>query len=515
MQTNAWSQQELEVIKSLDLRVARLVSDYLGGPLETEALFVPTKDNLSEMDSKVSQLLSEINRLEDPFWKSHFTAALESLSFQIQCNTKMPYEYITRISSSLDKLMMETGAPGSGQEVETALKRLRDTVAVIQAIDQEVHTRTDLAKSQLADVLPSLSKNVQRCIDFVQAHAATQGAKDDAQAFGNQALEAIRGLQSKVKPVYVGELEPVDIPFAISVEKGMQVPLDYLLSWYEEDAVNRRKEYFEIAEADFPGQDPNQVLMSGQGYATVEELFADMRQILDLLQEECTRFVDLPEDEYCDIGLIPETWRMMVPGFMYLGGLVAINPDNLASYRRVGLETTAVHEVYPGHHVHSVKSAQHALPHTFKLGLFWSRCLQEGMCDRSMVLMTPYLTDPAAKLSVAKRLWFTASRAKAEVDIYYNKKSVQEIIDNYMNNLGLPSYNAHAQTRAHLMRPADAISYYTGMKYLDDLYNEAGLGLKEFTNEIFSYGSIPLATMKHILALPEEKKQQIRTLTAQ
>ena len=101
------------------------------------------------------------------------------------------------------------------------------------------------------------------------------------------------------------------------------------------------------------------------------------------------------------------------------------------------------------------------------------------------------------------------------MDIYYNKKPVQEIIDNYMNNLGLPSYNAHAQTRAHLMRPADAISYYTGMKYLDDLYNEAGLGLKEFTNEIFSYGSIPLATMKHILALPEEKKQQIRTLTAQ
>lgn len=148
MQTNAWSQQELEVIKSLDLRVARLVSDYLGGPLETEALFVPTKDNLSEMDSKVSQLLSEINRLEDPFWKSHFTAALESLSFQIQCNTKMPYEYITRISSSLDSFMMETGATGSGQEVETALKRLRDTVAVIQAIDQEVHTRTDLAKSQ-------------------------------------------------------------------------------------------------------------------------------------------------------------------------------------------------------------------------------------------------------------------------------------------------------------------------------------------------------------------------------
>ena len=426
----------------------------------------------------------------------------------------MPYEHITRISSSLDKLMMQTGDKDTEHNVEAALKKLADIESVIQAIDSQIHTRTDLAKSQLADVLPSLSKNVQRCMDFIEKHAGGQGAKNDARSSGNRVLDAVRELQSKVKSVHVGELEPVDVPFSVSVEKGMQVPLDYLLSWYEEDAVSRRKEYFEIAEAAFPGQDPNQVLTAGKGYDTVEDLFADMREILDRLQEECTRFVDLPEGEYCDIGLIPETWRMMVPGFMYLGGLVAINPDNLSSYRRVGLETTAVHEVYPGHHVHSVKSAQHALPHTFKLGLFWSRSLQEGMCDRSMVMMTPYLKDPAAKLSVAKRLWFTASRAKAEVDIYYNKKPVQEIIDNYMSNLGLPSYNAHAQTRAHLMRPADAISYYTGMKYLQDLYNDSDLGQKDFTNELFSYGSIPLATMKNILALPEEKKEQIKTLTA-
>ena len=80
MQANAWSQQELEIIKALDLKVARLVSDYLGGPLATETLFVPTRDNLYEINSKVNQLLSEVSELKDPFWRSHFTAALESLS---------------------------------------------------------------------------------------------------------------------------------------------------------------------------------------------------------------------------------------------------------------------------------------------------------------------------------------------------------------------------------------------------------------------------------------------------
>ena len=60
---------------------------------------------------------------------------------------------------------------------------------------------------------------------------------------------------------------------------------------------------------------------------------------------------------------------MMVPGFMYMGGFVAINPDNLESYPGSGSRRGGLHEVYPGHHVHNVKSGQHALPHTFRLGM--------------------------------------------------------------------------------------------------------------------------------------------------
>lgn len=510
----AWTNKELDGIRALDVEVSKLVSKYLGGPWPQEQPFVPTQENLDAVNSEIASASKKVSSLEDRFWREHLTAALESLAFQIECNTKMPYEHITRLSSVLDRLLGRSGAQPAADRALEISSKLAGIEAVVDAVDTLVSTRgAALAKSQLADVLPALLKNLQRAVDFVSEHAGSAGVKSDGERAGAKAMAAVKRVLSKVRSIPVAEMDRVDIPFEVSVEKGMQAPLSYILSWYEEDAKKRREEYFRIAEEMFPGQDPA-VVEKGGGYDSIDALFKDMRRILDHLQAECRRFVDLPEGEYCEIGLIPETWRMMVPGFMYMNGFVAINPDNLGSYSRVGLETTAAHEVYPGHHVHSVKSAKNALPYTFRLPLFWSRCLQEGMCDRSMCLMTPYFKEPAARLSVAKRLWFTSNRVKSEVDIYYNKKPIKAIIDNYMTNLGLPEYNAHAQTRAHLMRPADAISYYTGMKYLDDLYKERGGDLKAFTNEVFSYGQIPLNTQKNILSLTPAKKEQLRTFTA-
>ncbi len=514
MPESKWTEQELTELRALDRETARLVGTYLGGPIRPESPFVPTGENLAQLNSEIQRLLTAVGQNNDPFWRRHLTAALESLAFQVECNTKMPYEHITRISSGLDRLMGQIGPAATEEQVEAFVDRLKTAASIINAVAALVDRGSDLAKSQVADVLPPLVKNLERAIILLDENLVSRGAQVDAGRYARAAAESAKQLQSQVRSAHVGTMTPVDIPFSVSVEKGMQASLDYVLSWYEGDVEARQREYLTVAREDFPGKDPSQVLRAGGGYSTVEALFADMRSILDRLQEECKRFVDLPEGEHCEIGFIPETWRMMVPGFMYMGGYVAINPDNLGSYHRAGLETTAAHEVYPGHHVHGLKSRQHALPHTFRLGLFWSRCLQEGMCDRSMVLMTPYFQDPAARLSVANRLWFTANRVKAEVDIYYNKKSVQSVIDNYVKNMGLPVYNAEAQTRAHLMRPADAVSYYTGMKYLDELYLDLNMDVKAFTNEIFSYGSIPLATQKMIFELPEEKRTQIKTFTA-
>lgn len=158
----------------------------------------------------------------------------------------------------------------------------------------------------------------------------------------------------------------------------------------------------------------------------------------------------------------------------------------------------------------TVKAAQFQLPNTFRLGLFMSRALHEGIAHRSEYLMMPYYKDPISRLEAAKRGWYCSTRVKVEVDLYHNRKPVQEVIDNYVQNLNCTEYSAQAQTRAHMMRPTDGISYYTGMRFIEDLYKKSGMGMKEFTDETFSYGNVTIGTMKNILELTPEKKAVLK-----
>ena len=64
-----------------------------------------------------------------------------------------------------------------------------------------------------------------------------------------------------------------------------------------------------------------------------------------------------------------------------------------------------------------------------------------------------------------------------------------------------------------MMRPADGVSYYTGMRYIDDIYKQSNLEMKEFNNETFEYGSISLKTMKNILGLSPEKRLQLKAFS--
>ena len=507
-----WTEQTLETVRELDLEIASLVSQYTGGRWHREELFIPTEHNLESIRSGIASLKTKVNALPDDFWRAHFTAVLESLEFSVECNTKMPYEYITRISSGFDSLMGESapGAPaGRAQILGARLSQLPDLLDAVRTLLTQCG---DIGRSQVADLLPPLFGNISKAVDLVETHAQDDSLRANARKNGDHAIAAARQIQELVKSLPLGGLQVVDIPFEFSVEKGMQAPLDYILSWYEDDVEFRREQFFKTAQEIDRSKDAYDLLNHGTpGYSSVESLLEDMRNMLGQLKQKALRFIDLPQEhEECGVGLIPPTWRMVCPTFMQIDGAVCINPDNLPAFTRGMVEETLAHEVYPGHYAAKIKSGLNDLPNTFKLGLFMSRCHQEGIAHRSEYLMMPYYDDPIAKLEAAKRGWYCAYRVKAEVDLYYNKRPVQEVIDNYVTHLNCTEYSAQAQTRAHMMRPADGISYYTGMRYIEELYRKSKMDMKQFSNQAFEYGNIPLKTLENILGLSAEKKAQLK-----
>lgn len=506
-----WTEEELATIRKMDLDIAQLVSEYLGGPWHQDTLFLPTQENLDAMKNKIEQKKSDVRGLKDPFWRAHFTAVLESLEFSVLCNSKMPYEYITRISAGFDSLTGAFDKRPRAERAELLAARLLKVPAVLRAVKKLMERGTDLGRSQVGDLLPPLFGNITRVVAFIGEHAKRDSVKNEAAQAGALATAYAREIGAIARSMPLTSLEVADIPFEFSVEKGMQAPLDYVLSWYEEDVEKRKDEFFRIAKEIDPARDAYDLLNNGTpGYSTVEEIYRDMKAILKDVRQSALNFIDLPEGEMCAVGDIPETWRMVCPTFMYMGGVVCINPENIPAFKRAMIEETLAHEVYPGHHAAQVKAAQYDLPHTFGLGLFMSRALNEGTAHRSEFLMMPYYKDPVSRLEAAKRGWYCSTRVKVEVDLYHKKKPVGEVIQNYISNLNCTEYSAVAQTRAHMMRPADGISYYTGMRFIEDLYQKSGAAMKDFTNETFSYGNVSLETMKNILELSPEKKAQLR-----
>jgi hypothetical protein len=506
-----WTEEELRDARKIDLEVAKLVSEYLGGAWHKDTLFVPSAENLARFRGEVAAKKGEVARIADAFWRDHFTAVLESLEFSIECNSKMPYEYITRLSASFDSLTRAFDPRPKQERAALLASRLAKAPAVLAGVKGILERCTDLGRSQVADLLPPTFGNIAKVVAFIKEHGDSEGMKSDAEKNGAMATAAAHEIEGMVKSLPLATLQPVDIPFDFSVEKGMQAPLDYILSWYQDDVEMRKKEFFKVAKEIDPSRDAYDLLNNGTpGYSTADEIYADMRRILKDVRTASLNFIDLPDDEMCDVGDIPETWRMVCPTFMYMGGVVCINPENIPAFTRAMIEETLAHEVYPGHHAHGVKSGQSQLPNTFKLGLFMSRSLDEGLAHRSEYLMMPYFKDPVSRLEAAKRGWYCSTRVKVEVDLYYHRKPVQEVIDNYITNLNCTEYSAVAQTRAHMMRPADGISYYTGMRFIEELYRKSGREMKEFTNETFSYGHVALGTLENILALTPEKKAQLR-----
>lgn len=511
MESSKWTEQELQDIRRIDLEIAKLVSGYQGGTWHIDSLFVPSSENIVRFRGAVADKKREVGRMADAFWREHFTSVLESLEFSIECNSRMPYEFITRISAGFDRLTGDSDKRQKPEKARLLASRLAQVPAVLAGIKEILEQCGDLGRSQVADMLPPIFDNIAKAVSFIKEYAGSEGIKRDAEKDGVRAVAVAREIEGMVKTLPLASLKVADIPFEFSVEKGMQAPLDYILSWYEDDVEARRKEFFRVAKELDPSKDAYEILNTGSpGYTTAEAIHADMRRILKDVRAASLKFIDLPDDEMCEVGDIPKTWRMVCPTFMYMDGVVCINPENLPAFRRATIEETLAHEVYPGHHAHGVKSRQSDLPNTFKTSLFLSRCVDEGIAHRSEYLMMPHYKDPVARLEAAKRGWYCSTRVKVEVDLYHRRRPVQEVIDNYIANLNCTEYSAHAQTRAHMMRPADGISYYTGMRFVEGMYKKSGATMKDFTNETFSYGHVALGTLKNILGLSPEKKAQIK-----
>jgi len=226
-------------------------------------------------------------------------------------------------------------------------------------------------------------------------------------------------------------------------------------------------------------------------------------------------FLDLPPDEMCKVVPTPAFLRALIPSAAYsnpgpldphqVGVFFVTEPDRSLgeeAYRanlgqHYGIESTCVHEAYPGHHVQlcwanraSSRARQMADHIVFMEG--WTLYCEQMMVEQDWfrpgapgLLKLHYLAD---------QLW-RAYRMVIDVGIHTRKLSVAAAVRMLINGVGFTRERAETELNWYTQSPGVPMSYLLGKRETlalrDQFMKGRGATLKRFHRWLLSFGSVP------------------------
>jgi uncharacterized protein (DUF885 family) len=172
------------------------------------------------------------------------------------------------------------------------------------------------------------------------------------------------------------------------------------------------------------------------------------------------------------------------------------------------LAVTALHEGYPGHHLHFL--AAQAQPSPVRK-VVWTSLTAEGWalyCEEMMGEEGFYQRPEEAFFQRLHLLW-RAVRVVLDVRLHTAGMSVEQAVRYMMDMLDLARDSAEAEVRRYCCEPGNALCYAVGRRELvrlrDDWRRRAGSGysLRKFHDDVLSYGGLPVSLMRWGMGLGE------------
>lgn len=239
------------------------------------------------------------------------------------------------------------------------------------------------------------------------------------------------------------------------------------------------------------------------------ETTATIRRRLDELD-----LVTLPVGESLDVLPVPPFMRQQFPtaaynqppafsrrqvGIFWVNDLSLVESDparKLAEIRQhFGLELTAAHEAYPGHHLQFAIQNQHAsrLRRLFAHSIFYEgwtlwcekMCIEQGIIDASPVVRLQQLHDA---------LW-RAYRIVIDCGLHDGTLSYDAACQVLMDGVGFTKARARADVNWYTSSPTVPMSYLLGRLEVERLHahfvEREGWTLRKFNDWMLGHGALP------------------------
>jgi uncharacterized protein (DUF885 family) len=178
----------------------------------------------------------------------------------------------------------------------------------------------------------------------------------------------------------------------------------------------------------------------------------------------------------------------------------------LRDHCRHELAATALHEGYPGHHLHLVH-AQGLSSDTRKN--VWTPLTVEGWalyCEDMMGEEGFYRSEEEAFFQRVHLLW-RATRVLLDVGLHTRGMTFAQAVDQFVTELHVDRANAEAEVRRYCAEPAQPLCYAVGRREILELRKDfqAARGtkftLRAFHDALLRYGGLPVALIRWGLGL--------------
>ena len=505
-----------EVMAGFDRDVYDLACEYGGSGPYSNVLFIPSFENMDLMIRRIHCLQREIDAYKAPspvdqVVKEHLLEVLQWLDLTLVDDALYPVRFMAGLNGLIASYVYLF--PELVKD-EDKVRRLLAKFAPLEAFLDAVYVLCQRVDDD----------RLQQCLRRAQALVVQlrEGVKEVGQWREGSALATRWQKAGEVTEAFVGRLEELKsrsrecsplLPYEKLVTDKFAFDLNWVLSWYEEDLAEAKDRLAREGARLDPDASPFTILETKLGpYGSPEDMFGAARAATDHARRHALRYVTLPEGEYCEISGLMPAQADQLPWGAYgnadmapeaLRGKYFLNQFNYEAVTRGWVLMMAVHEVYPGHHTHYVKTYSQELPWSFLISAFGhTQGLVEGLAHRSEELLIDIFDEKAYPLFVYYRQLHTTLRIKTQIDLSVYGRSPEKVALAYVEGMGLSPESARMQVYSQQMNPGRTFSYYYGMKVLNERFPRYGLSVAEYTNRIFSCGFTSLDTVDRLLQLP-------------
>ena len=501
-----------EALAAHDARLFDLATRYLGAGAYEDEGFVPSADALADLRREAEAALASLERAHVPPAQRAVASHLEECGRWLLVSVDDDLDYpvnplrawIAAIQPRLNPVDPSDDPEGRSRFLVARLSRAGAYLgALVDGASSVPAAHLEHCRRRLDPFLADLDRAEPQLATLPEA-AALRAALASARAAVVACRERLDALMAAPREVALrrGYDEVVRDKFGFD--------LDDVRSWLGADLAEVREQLA----ASIGGHGPEALrrMFATQltPYRDTATLRADAVEALRRARSVAQERVALPEGERLTLDDVPDTDRDKLPFGAYSGGRVLrgdlrgrwlVNMQNLRGLHRGWIWMMALHEGYPGHHAHYVKTAaNHDLPHTFRLpGYGPGQGLVEGVAHRSEGYLETFDDLRSLWPMVHYRRLQGLLRIKTQLMISVERAPLDEVATTYTGELGMDDATARSLVRSQTMNPGRTFSYYTGMRTLRLAQRRLGADDAAFTEAIFANGFVSLATMGALL----------------